>query len=364
MSIDNRQYYAPDFLITSGNVKLRHGATIEVISLAVTETYDKADSFTFTISDRHPERARFAGGPQLQWLDSPVFAEGQEVTIEMGYVDNRTIKLAGEITAVSPTFPESGVPTLTVRGFSFLQRLQNKHRREPFESTTDSGIAEEIAREMRLTPIVDATAARHGLFAPNDASYHEILLKRAKRIGYEVAVKEHTLYFQKPRYLVQSTPAFTLEWGRDLINFTPSLNTNNMVTEVTVRGSQTSQGGAKTPLVGKAVAGNERMKMGGQTGPQIVKAGGREKKVLLDEHDLADQQEANAIALAHLESAALEFVSGRGATIGNPALQARRVIALKGLGQRFSGVYYVVSTTHTISASGYRTDFEVKRNGR
>jgi phage protein D len=364
MSIDNRHYYAPDFLITSGTTELRHGATIEVISLAITETYDKADSFTFTISDRHPERARFAGGPQLQWLDSPVFNEGKEVTIEMGYVDNRAIKLAGEITAVSPTFPESGVPTLTVRGFSFLQRLQSKHRAKPFESATDSGIAQEIAREMGLTPIVDATTARHGLLAPNDASYHEILFKRAKRIGYEVTVKGQTLYFQKPRYLEQPTPAMTLEWGRDLINFTPTLNTNNMVTEVTVRGSQTSQGGAKTPLVGKAIAGNERVKMGNQTGPEIAKASKREKKVLLDEHDVADQQEANAIALAHLESAALEFVSGRGATIGNPALQARRLITLKGVGQRFSGNYYVVATTHTISASGYRTDFEVKRNGR
>lgn len=364
MIVDNTPYYAPDFLIVSGNTELRHGASIEVVSLAITESYDKADSFTFTISDRHPERARFAGGPRLQWMDSTIFDEGQEVTIELGYVDNRTVTLVGEITAVSPAFPESGAPTLTVRGFSLLNRLQSKHRRKAFEAATDSGIAQEIAKEMALTAVVDDTAARHALFAPNDASYHEILLKRAKRIGYEVTVKGRTLYFQRPGYIADPDPALTLEWGRDLLNFTPSLNTNNMVTDVMVRGSQTSQGGGKTPLVGKATAGDERVKLGAKTGPQFVKAGGREKKVLLDEHDLANQQEANAIALAHLEGAALEFISGRGATIGNPALRARRVIALKGLGQRFSGNYYVVATTHTISASGYRTDFEVKRNGR
>lgn len=362
--IDNSKRYAPDFLITVGGIKLRHGVSIEVISLAITESYDKADSFTFTISDRHPERARFAGGPELLWMDSEIFDEGREVRIEMGYIDNRSLKFEGEITAVSPSFPESGVPTLTVRGFSLLNKLQSRHRSEPFESATDSGIAEEIAREMGLTPVVDVTEAKHPLFAPNDASYNEILLKRAKRIGYEVAVKERTLYFQKPRYIEHPPPTFTLEWGKDLINFAPTINMNNMVTEVTVRGSQTSQGGDKTPIVGKAGAGRVRVTMGTQSGPQIAVASKREKKVLLDEHDVVDQKEADLIALAHLESAALEYLSGRGATIGDPKLVARQVIELKGLGKRFSGNYYIVSTTHTISASGYRTDFEVKRNGR
>ena len=159
--MDNSKRYAPDFLITAGGVKLRHGVSIEVISLAVTETYDKADSFTFTISDRHPEPARFAGGPELKWMDNKVLDERSEVTIEMGYVDDRSLKLVGEITAVSPSFPESGVPTLTVRGFSLLSRLQRKQRQEPFESATDSGIADEIATAMGLTPMVDPTEAKH-----------------------------------------------------------------------------------------------------------------------------------------------------------------------------------------------------------
>lgn len=362
--MENSKRYAPDFLITLGDTKLRHGVSIEVISLSITESYGKADSFTFTISDRHPERGRFAGGPELLWIDNQGFDEGEEVTIEMGYINDRSLTLVGEITAVSPSFPESGVPTLSVRGFSLLNRLQRIHRREPFESTTDSGIANEIAKATNLTPEVDPTDAKHSLFAPNGASYSDILLKRARRIGFEVAVKGRSLYFQLPRYIDDPTPKWTIEWGKDLLNFTPTVNTNNMVTDVIVRGSQTSQGGDKSPIVGMASAGNERVKMGARTGPEIVKAEYGENKVLLKEHDLVDQTEANLIALAHLETAALEFISGRGSTIGNPQLLARQVVELKGLGRRFSGRYYVVSTTHTISANGYRTDFEVKRNGR
>ena len=50
--------------------------------------------------------------------------------------------------------------------------------------------------------------------------------------------------------------------------------------------------------------------------------------------------------------------------MGNPKLQSRVLVELKGLGRRFSGNYYVTSTTHTIDSGGYRTDFEAKRNAR
>jgi hypothetical protein len=43
-----------------------------------------------------------------------------------------------------------------------------------------------------------------------------------------------------------------------------------MVTQVTVRASQTSQGRGKEPLVGEARAGDERVKMGRETGNQIA----------------------------------------------------------------------------------------------
>ena len=70
------------------------------------------------------------------------------------------------------------------------------------------------------------------------------------------------------------------------------------------------------------------------------------------------------MSLGQLERQAMSYITGRGSCNGNPDLMARMVIELKGLGRRFSGKYYITSATHTISTSGYRTDFEVKRNAR
>ena len=75
------------------------------------------------------------------------------------------------------------------------------------------------------------------------------------------------------------------------------------------------------------------------------------------------QAEADQIALGHLKNMALEYISGEGTCIGRTDLRAGKVIKLQGIGQRFSGNYYVTSTTHTcLPTQGYRTRFTVRRN--
>ncbi len=356
--------YAPSFLIKVNNRELQHGKTLDVTTVSVTDVANQADSFTFTIQDRNPQPGHFSGGPELKWMDSGEFDEGTEVEISMGYVDNLAFMLRGDITAVSASFPASGAPTLTVRGFSLYHRLQRRRRREPFEASTDSGIAQEIATSMNLSAVVDATDVEHPLVSPNDMTYADILTQRAQRIGYEVVIKDKTLYFQKPRYLERPTPVITLEWGKSLPSFSPNLTTYNMNTSVTVRASQTSQGHGTDAIVGEASGGDERVKLGDSTGPQIAAEIFGENPIQSDDHQAASQQEANALAVAQLEGRAMEFISGSGACIGNPQLKARTVIKLAGLGRRFSGKYYITSATHTINASGYRTTFQAKRNAR
>lgn len=357
--------YAPSFLILVNGTELRHGVTVDVVSVSVTETFDQADQFDITVRDRHPEARRiFAGGDELQWMDSDVFDEGNEIEIHMGYADDLHLMLLGEVTAASPNFPSSGQPTLAVQGSSLYHRLQRETRRRPFESATDSGIAEEIASEMDLEAEVDSTETEHPLVSPSGESYAQILQQRAQRIGYEVAVKGRTLYFQRSRYIDNPTASLTLEWGRDLISFNPRLSAYNATTEVACRGPQTSQGGGKEAVVGTAQAGDQRVTMGERTGQQIAQEVFGERHVLVDDHNVASQQEANEIARAHLETQAMDYIQGSGSCVGNPELKSRMMVELTGLGRRFSGIYYITSTTHRIGSGGYTTNFQVKRNAR
>jgi phage protein D len=59
---------------------------------------------------------------------------------------------------------------------------------------------------------------------------------------------------------------------------------------------------------------------------------------------------------------ALSFVQGEGVcSRGRPELRAGTVIRIAGAGRRFSGLYYVTSVTHTLTAAQYTTAFTVKR---
>ena len=48
--------------------------------------------------------------------------------------------------------------------------------------------------------------------------------------------------------------------------------------------------------------------------------------------------------------------------IGDATIRSGSVIELKGLGARFSGLYYVTSTTHVVAHTGYTTRFAAVRN--
>ncbi len=356
--------YSPAYRIMIKGNEFRHGVSCDILSVSITDTSNRADSFVLKVGDRHEKQGRFSGGASLKWMDSEVFDEGSEVEITMGYVNNMSLTFSGEITAVATQFSESGSPEMTVRGFCHYHRLQRKRRTEPFETSTASGIAEEIATDMGFDAVVDDTEAEHLHTLNEDETCDAILKAKAEPIGFEVTVKEKTLYFQRPKYLESPGPSLTLEWGKNLSSFSPSVSTYNMTTEVRVRASMTSRGGSKTPVVGTASAGDERVHMGDNTGSVIAQKIFGDNPERLDHHDVASQQEASDIALAKLETGSLEFISASGSCIGMPELKAREVIEVKGVGKRYSGTYYVTSATHTIDAKGYRTTFDVKRNGR
>ncbi|MGD8592776.1 MAG: hypothetical protein PVF82_08085 [Gammaproteobacteria bacterium] len=356
--------YVPSFKIEVEGESLVHGSTIDVLSVSVTEAIESADMFSFSIRSRRKEPGRFASGTDLLWIDNDDFQEGKNVKIEMGYVGNMRQMIEGKITSVTTNFPQSGMPTVAINGQSNNDRLTRERRREPFTKSTASDIALEIADQVGLNAEVDTTDIEYSYRGNNDNSLMDILKDIASRIGYEVYVKGDTLYFVEPGNRSNPSPALELEWGRDLQSFKPKLKTHGLHTEVTVRASQTSQGGGKQPLVGTAKAGDERGKLGDKTASQYIEENLAKSSFLHREHNITSQEEAKEMALAKLEESSMNYITGSGSCIGTIELEPRIVIKINNVGSRFSGKYYVTQVTHTIDGSGYRSDFEVKRNAR
>jgi phage protein D len=54
-------------------------------------------------------------------------------------------------------------------------------------------------------------------------------------------------------------------------------------------------------------------------------------------------------------------MTASGSTFGNIWLRAKSNVTVEGVGERFSGDWYVSSVTHKIDGGGYKTDFRCVR---
>src|SRR5262249_10694255 len=150
-------------------------------------------TFSFTVINNLPE---------LRWThtaDADLFKEGNSVKIAMGYVDDIRDMIEGEITQIKPSFPESGIPTLGVEGYTRLHRLQGDSKTRTFQQMTDKQIVEKIAQEAGLKGDAEDTEVQHDYIMQANQTDLAFLRDRASRIHFEILVSGKTLIFRKAK---------------------------------------------------------------------------------------------------------------------------------------------------------------------
>jgi phage protein D len=343
-----------DFEIRINGSPLPAEAKADVRAVTVSEDVGAPGMFTLQLYNWDMNQRK------VTWVDDPLFAEGNEVKILMGYLDAELKELlTGEITGLEPEFTADDPFILTVRGYDRRHRLLRGRQTRSFAQMKDSDIARQIASEAGLSPQVqDSKVILAYVFQHNQTDW-EFLQGRARRIGYEVVVQDKTMHF-RPQQSDQKQ-ALTLSLDEDIVEFYPRSTTLTQVGQVAVHGWNPQE---KKAIVGLAGAGQETSKMGGATsGPQATKRAFGQASSVAVAWPVFSQAEADQIALGRFNDMALAYVSGEGVCHGRADLRAGTVVKIEDLGERFSGLYYITTTSHTISAKqGYRTTFRVRRN--
>lgn len=344
-------FYAPRFELTvAGEDVVSQG--MEIVSVTVDNTLaPDADQASFTVSNAFDVKKR-----DIRWFDQEI-AVKKEVQVRMGYGDLLETMFIGLITSVKINFPASGMPQLEVTALDLSHHMTKSKNSFSWYNKTDSDIASEIASRKlyQLTPKVNDTLIQHVTINQNNKTDFEFLKDRAEENGFEFFVFENTLFFRIPAY--QEDPVVNLEWGKTLMSFSPEVNIADQVEEVEVRGWDPK---TKKEIVGKAKVGDEegrdqRRKSGGELARGVTK----EKTVERVRRPVYTQAEADRLAKAILTRLAEGLVTGNGECLGLPELRAGKNVLLKGIG-KFSKPYYIEKTNHNISASGYRTTFNIK----
>jgi phage protein D len=384
-----QDFYVPSYKVRIGGNQANF--VQDVLSVTYTDSLTNIDSCELTVNNWDPDRATPAGGyptSPFKYSDADTFNPWQTLELWMGYirngVDERQKMLTGEIATMSPTFPASGVSTLAVRALNLLHRFRIKQETKPFFNKKDSEIAEvivgNIARELRksapqltlrLDPDEIAANKKRELVIPYLALSNQypinLLLERSRDIGYELFVEEIpsgpgprvVILHYRPTAADKQT-VYQLVWGESLVSFQPTLQTANQVSSVTVRGWDPS---GKT----KIEATVNRSEVKGVIHPanlDVDESGLSQKEEIVCDHPIQSKAEAKVLAEKRMLRLAQGIVEARGKTVGLPNLRSGNKVAVSGLGARFSGVYLVTSTTHTMGDSGYTTEFSARMEAK
>jgi len=358
-----QDFYVPSFEVKLAGRPLGKDIVRDIIQISYKDDIKQIDSFEITINNWDAETRSF------KYSDEHLFDPGKQLELWMGYFGKDPLRLMikGEITSLRPSFPASGQPTLAISGQNAQHRFRGEQRSKAYMNVTDGDVAREIGHKLEVDVETNEVAEREKYkYLLQDTQYDLVfLMERAQRIGCEIVIEEKGTNGQSEKSLLRFVPSdqirrvtYRLSYGRSLIEFQPELTTANQVSEVIVRGWDSMN---KEKFEGVARRDKTRTRsVDRREGEKGIQKSFENRKEIIANKPVNSKQEAETMAKEALEKIVKDMVKGRGSTVGLPDLRAGSVLMIDGLCKRFNGRYYVTSTTHAISDSGYTTQFECR----
>ena len=353
MPDEQQQRFVPEFQIRVDGSDLPADAIADLIAVSVQEDVNHLSAFTITLNNWDTKKI------DMKWSDADLFRVGKQVEVWMGYQGQLQSIISGEITGFEIVVREKHSPKMIVRGYDRGHRLTRGQRTMSYTDMTDSEIASQIASNHGLSAEVERTTETYKYLLQHAQTDAEFLHERARRIGYEMFVREKKLYFRARKYGGQAS--VTVSQQKGLLEFYSSLSTMHQSGTIEMRSWDIT---GKSAWVGRAVSDDESAIMGGkELGLKTAASAFGDTSISSAVHPAASLADADQRALGRLKEMALCYVSAEGTCIGRTDLRAGTLVKVEGMGQRFSGLYYVTATTHSyLPGAGYRTTFQARRN--
>ena len=375
--------YAPEFKIELNGDPIPAALRGAISSITYQDGIEGADRVEVVFAN-----------PGLRWLDHPLLQVDNGFKLSIGYAPDPLEEVfVGEITGVEPSFPSSGIPTVKATAQDFMHRLTRGKKDRAFRISIpsignfplpDPAVAALVSATNLLIPDLDPiggalstlmTIAAY-ITTPQGAqlpirrqegvSDFDFLEQISKENGWEMYI-DHTAqprgYRLKFKFLIQDySPSLTLKWGESLMEFTPRLTTVGDLFGITAKVWVAT---LKTEFVIVVGWDFDRAAFNLQVYPNLIgdiddilgpAAGGKTLSIKPTGFPTALQE-----ILSELLPRLNNRLTGSGSSIGDPRIKGGAVINFEGLGEQFSGLYRITSSTHTLDSSGYRTTFEVRK---
>lgn len=384
-------FFAPAFELWLFGREVPVAVVRDIVEIKYDDALEKIDGFTLTVNNWDSARREpiYFGHYDAKGSEThpDIFEPGTELMLFLGYQGDTRLMMTGIVTSVDVHFPESGHSKLVVSGLNILDRFR---RQQYTWSWPDDGSPKirdsDVAKALGAKPddanhkpglgievrIDDAAAAKEpeldNIFMNNQFPI-VFLMERARARGYGVLFGEEEdengevrphLYFGPIRSLRDIT--YELEWGKSLVSFHPTYSSARQIFAVKVCGWDRKN---KKPIAVRRTlddvlkAAPQGSKLPNAEFVDIARTANRED--VITDPPARTEKEATERADAFLAHSQQGMVEATGTTIGLPDLRAGRSVNIRGTGRHFDGKYTVVSSSHVLNDSGYRTSFTARR---
>ncbi|RKP46831.1 phage late control D family protein [Trinickia fusca] len=292
-----------------------------------------------------------------QDVNLDIFKPGDEVAVFLG-IDELTQLVNGEITAIEPHF--SAYSTATIRGFDRMYWLKFGTRTRTYQKLSDSAIVAEVARNAGLSVKLSGnTGVINDYVLQNNLTDYDFLMLRCAQINYELLMDGTTLVFRPSAE--GASPQRTLNFPLDASDVQLAMRVPTLGKQVTVTGYDVASNKVLTALTS---SGTAQDKMGGkETGYELTQ-NFPDSSVRYERPNISTPEALQKVSAAQYQRNLGQFIEGSTSVLGDPNLVAGANVKLTGLSQRFNGIYYVTSSTHSFDLDeGYRTELKLRRTG-
>src|SRR6266540_887863 len=154
-SRDQGAFYVPQFELRIEGVGLPRDVLRDVREVTYSDDINEVDGFQITVNNWDPEKRayKYIGSETPESLQGSSDESARqrlfdpcnkEVELWMGYAGKIQLMMKGIFVSLTPNFPSSGGPTLTVGALNLLHRFRGEKHTKVWEQKRPSEIASEF----------------------------------------------------------------------------------------------------------------------------------------------------------------------------------------------------------------------------
>ena len=343
---------------------------MEIAGKPANDLYSELLSLEVELDDELAAMLRFKLPLMLQsdgtWqhLDDSRLVVWSDIKISAGF-DQLEELISGYITHVKPHFgPDPAECSLEIWGMDRSVLMDREEKLQDWPNKKDSDIAMALFQRYGFTPQVEDTQVIHDetistiIQRETDIRF---LRRLALRNGYECYIEGSTGYFRSPQIGAPPQPTLAAHFGGE----TNLLKFDLEVDALAPANVAMCAVDRLTKQVLRTQASSSQQAVLGATASAGLLPGGMSPGLVYVGQSAATGNPEMTFLCQGLYHLGDWFVTAEGEITANEyahVLRPRATVNIKGIGEAYSGTYYVSHVTHVFTSEGYIQRFRAKRN--